>query len=55
MFCPSKVAQNLNSAEAEFSIEEIAKMRITRVKIQLIHEPENIHEDIQEEYPDDVQ
>ena len=45
----------MKTAEAEFTIEEIAKMRITRVKIQLIHEPENIHEDIQEEYPDDVQ
>ncbi|MGM9582480.1 MAG: hemolysin family protein, partial [Phascolarctobacterium sp.] len=52
---PPKVGQKVKTPEAEFTIEEIAKMRITRVKIQLIHEPENIHEDIQEEYPDDVQ
>ena len=51
---PPKVGQKVKTPEAEFTIEEIAKMRITRVKIQLIHEPENIHEDIQEEYPDDV-
>ena len=50
----TKVGQKVKTPEAEFTIEEIAKMRITRVKIQLIHEPENIHEDIQEEYPDDV-
>ena len=52
---PPKVGQKVKTAEAEFTIEEIAKMRITRVKIQLIHEPENIHEEIKEDYPDDVQ
>ena len=52
---PPKVGQKVKTPEAEFTIEEIAKMRITRVKIQLIHEPENIHEEIKEDYPDDVQ
>ena len=45
----------MKTPEAEFTIEEIAKMRITRVKIQLIHEPDNIHEEIKEDYPDDME
>lgn len=51
---PPKAGQKVKTAEAEFSVEEVAKMRITRVRIQLIHEPENIHEDIQEEYPEEA-
>lgn len=50
---PPKVGQKLKTAEAEFTVEEVAKMRITRVGIQLLHEPENIHEELQEEYPEE--
>ena len=52
---PPKVGQKVKTSEAEFTIEEIAKMRITRVKIQLIHEPENIHEEIKEDYMDTLE
>lgn len=50
---PPKVGQKLKTVEAEFTVEEVAKMRITRVGIQLLHEPENIHEELQEEYPEE--
>ena len=36
------------------NVEEIDKMRIVRVGIQLLHEPEKIHEELQEEHLEDV-
>lgn len=52
---PPKVGQKVKTDAAEFTVEEVDKMRITRVRIQLLHEPENIHEELQEEYLNDVQ
>lgn len=52
---PPKVGQKLKTAAAEFMVEEIDKMRITRVKIQLLHEPANLHEELQEEHLESVQ
>ncbi len=52
---PPKVGQKVKIPAAEFTVEEVAKMRITRVRVQLLHEPENIHEELQEEYLEDVQ
>lgn len=52
---PPKVGQRVKTAAAEFMVEEVDKMRITRVQVHLLHEPENIHEELKEEYLDDVQ
>ena len=46
---PAKVGKKVETEAAIFTIEEIDSMRIDRVGIKLIHEPEHIHEDIKEE------
>ncbi len=52
---PPQVGQQIKTESAVFTVEEIQKMRIVRVCIRLLHEPENIHEELKEEYLDDVQ
>ena len=51
---PPKVGQKVQTPAAAFTVEEIDKMRIVRVGIQLLHEPEKIHEELQEEHLEDV-
>lgn len=50
-----KVGQQVKTEQAIFTVEEIDKMRITRVLVKLLHEPEKIHEELKEEYLEDVQ
>ena len=50
-----KVGQKVENDKAVFIVEEIDKMRITRVLVKLRHEPEKIHEELKEEYLEDVQ
>lgn len=47
---PPKVGQVVKTEAAEFVVEEVDKMRIMRVQVKLLHEPENIHEELKEEY-----
>lgn len=49
-----KVGQSIKTDEAEFVIEELEKMRITRISLHLTKEPANIHEELKEEYLEDV-
>lgn len=51
---PPKVGQKLQTPAAIFTVEEIDKMRIVRVGIQLLHESPKVHEELQEEYLEDV-
>lgn len=46
---PPKVGQKVKTSVAEFTIEEINKMRITRVGIYLLHEPKKFQEDTENE------
>lgn len=50
---PARVGKIVDTEFAIFTIEEIDSMRIDRVGIKLIHEPENIHEDIKEDNLED--
>lgn len=52
---PPKVGQKLQTEAAVFTVEEIAKMRIVRVGIRLLHEAKKIQEELHEESLDDVQ
>ncbi len=52
---PPKVGQKVQTPEAAFAVEEVDKMRIVRVGIKLLHESPKIHEELQEEYLDDIQ
>lgn len=47
---PPRVGMQYKNKEAIFIVESTDRRRITRVKVQLLHEPENIHEEIREEY-----
>ncbi len=51
---PPKVGQRVQTPTAVFTVEEIDKMRIVRVGIQLLHESPKVHEELQEEYLEDV-
>lgn len=46
---PARVGKTVETEAAIFTIEEIDSMRIDRVGLKLIHEPEHIHEEIKEE------
>lgn len=48
------VGQTVKCDRAEFVIEEIDKMRITRLTVHLKKDPANIHEELKEEYLEDV-
>lgn len=48
------IGQVIEAEDAEFTIEELDKMRITRITVHLNKEPANIHEDLKEEYLEDV-
>lgn len=50
---PARVGKTVETEAAIFTIEEIDSMRIDRVGIKLIHEPEHIHEEIKEENLED--
>lgn len=52
---PPKVGQKVQTAAAVFTVEEIAKMRIVRVGIKLLHEAKKIQEELHEDALDDVQ
>ena len=52
---PPKVGQRVQTPAAVFTVEEVDKMRIVRVGIQLLHEPPKLREELQEEHLDDVQ
>ena len=52
---PPKIGQKLQTEAAVFTVEEIAKMRIVRVGIRLLHEAKKIQEELHEESLDDVQ
>lgn len=47
---PPRAGMQFKNKDAVFTVESIDRRRITRVKVQLLHEPENIHEEIKEEY-----
>lgn len=51
---PLAVGQCIKVEGAEFVVEELQKTRITRVTVHLTKEPENLHEELQEEYLEDV-
>lgn len=52
---PPQVGQKVQTEAAVFTVEEIDKMRIVRVGIQLLHDAPKIHEELQEENLEDVQ
>ena len=52
---PPKVGQKVQTEAAVFTVEEVAKMRIVRVGIRLLHEAKKIKEELSEENLDDVQ
>lgn len=51
---PPSIGQVITTEDAEFIIEELDKMRITRITVRLNKEPANIHEELKEEYLEDV-
>ncbi len=48
-----EVGQSVETDEAVFTIEAVDDNRITRVRIQVLHVPESLHDDIKEEYHED--
>lgn len=48
---PPRVGKQVEAEGAIFTIEEMDKVRITRVHIEVLRVPESAHEDIQAEYP----
>lgn len=48
------VGQRVETEQAVFVVEEVEKMRISRIGIQLLHEPSHIHEELSEEHLEDV-
>lgn len=51
---PPEVGQQVKNEKAVFTVEEVDKMRIVRLGVQLIKEPENLHEELKEEHLEDV-
>lgn len=49
------VGRVIKAEAAVFTVEEVDKMRVTRVKIKLLHEPANIREELADEYLENVQ
>lgn len=49
------VGRVIKAEAAVFTVEEVDKMRVTRVKIKLFHEPANIREELADEYLENVQ
>lgn len=50
-----KVGKTVKTAEAVFAVEEVDKLRVTRVSVRLLHEPANIREELADEYLEDIQ
>lgn len=51
---PPKVGQQVEVEGAIFTVEELDKRRIIRVGLELVHVPENLHEDLVEENLENV-
>jgi len=51
---PPRIGKQVETEGAIFTIEEMDKVRITRVHIEVLHVPETVHEDIQAEYPQET-
>ena len=48
---PPRIGKQVETEGAIFTIEEMDKVRVTRVHIEVLYVPESVHEDIQAEYP----
>lgn len=51
---PPRIGKQVETEGAIFTIEEMDKVRITRVHIEVLRVPESAHEEIQAEYPQDT-
>lgn len=51
---PARIGKQVVTEGAIFTIEEMDKVRITRVHIEVLHVPESAHEEIQAEYPQET-
>lgn len=51
---PPQVGMQVHTENAVFTVEEVDKMRVIRVSIELLHEPQHLHEELQEEHLEDV-
>ena len=51
---PPKVGQQVIEKDAIFTVEELDKRRIIRIGLELVHVPENLHEDLVEENLENV-
>lgn len=51
---PPRVGKQVVTEGAIFTIEEMEKVRITRVHIEVLHVPETAHDDIVAEYPQET-
>ena len=47
---PPQLGQTVKLPAAEFSVEELDNIRITRLKVQLLQDPEGIHQGMLEEH-----
>ena len=48
---PARVGKQVVTDGAIFTIEEMDKVRVTRVHIEVLHVPETAHDEIVAEYP----
>ena len=48
---PPRIGKQVCTEKAVFTIEEMDKVRITRVHIEVLHVPQTAHEEIEAEYP----
>lgn len=51
---PPRIGKQVETEGAIFTIEEMDKVRVTRVHIEVLYVPESVHEDIQAEYPQET-